>query len=85
MELSTIIPSVTMSAAKVTVFSSNPKALYKPRDMKILIGMVEAATKATRIGSRSITTMTTATMAMTSSWRKLSTLSFTTLLWSVIR
>lgn len=42
--------------------------------MKILIGMVEAATKATRMGSNSITTSMTAQMAMSSSCRKVDVL-----------
>ena len=46
--------------------------------MKMVIGMVEAATNATRIGSNSITTTTTATMAINSSWIKTLTLWSTT-------
>ncbi len=79
------MPSVTMRAARVTVFSSMPKAWYRPSDVNMVMGMVDAATNATRIGSRSITTRTTATIAMTISCRKLMTLSPTTLLWSVMR
>ena len=66
-ELSTIIPSVTISAANVTVFSSMPKAKKSPKEMKMEIGMVLAATNATRMGSSNITTPTTAMMAMSSS------------------
>ena len=46
--------------------------------------MVDAATRATRIGKNSIITITTAAMAMRSSRRKFTTLSFTTLVWSVM-
>ena len=53
--------------------------------MNMVIGMVDAATNATRKGSRSITTMTTATIAMMSSCRKFDTLSSTTFGWSVMR
>ena len=84
-ELSTIMPNVTIKAANVTVFSSIPNALKSPNEIKIVIGMVEAATKATRKGNSNITTMMTATMAITNSFKKLMTLSSTTLLWSVIR
>ena len=85
MELSTIIPSDMISTASVTVLSSIPKALNSPRDMNMVMGMVDAATRATLMGSRSMTTITTATMAMTSSSRKFATLSLTTWLWSVMR
>ena len=51
----------------------------------MVIGMVEAATSATRIGMSNSTTMMTATTAITSSRRKLTTESFTTFGWSVIR
>ena len=47
--------------------------------------MVEAATSATRNGKSSITTITTATMAITSSRKKALTLSPTTCAWSVMR
>ena len=50
----------------------------------MLIGMVLAATKATRTGISSNTTTTTAMMAMRSSLRKLTTESLTTWLWSVM-
>ena len=46
--MSTIIPNVTIRAAKVTVFSSMPQAKNMPKDMKIVIGIVDAATEATR-------------------------------------
>ena len=51
----------------------------------MVIGIVDAATNATRKGSNSITTTTTATMAMSSSCKKFATLSATTWLWSVMR
>ena len=85
MELSTIIPSVTIRAARVTVFSSMPNVANMPIDMNMVTGMVDAAIRATRNGSRSITTMITAITAITNSCRKLVTLSSTTLLWSVMR
>ena len=53
--------------------------------MKMEMGIVDEATKATRIGNNSITTTITATIAMINSFRKFSTLSPTTLLWSVMR
>ena len=53
--------------------------------MNMVIGIVEAATNATRIGSSNITTITTATMAISNSFKKLFTLSPTTSLWSVMR
>lgn len=53
--------------------------------MNIVMGMVEAATSAVRIGSSSITTTTTATMAIINSLRKVVTLAETTSLWSVMR
>ena len=84
-ELSTIIPRVTINAASVTVFNSMLNAWNRPKEMKMVIGIVEAATSATLIGSRSITTAITATIAMTSSRRKFFTLSSTTWLWSVMR
>ena len=66
-----MIPRVTIRAAKVTVLSSIPKAWNRPSDVNMVIGMVEAATRATFMGSRSITTITTAHTAMSSSFRKL--------------
>ena len=62
MELSTIIPNVTIRAARVTVFNSIPKVWNNPSDMNIVIGMVDAATRATFIGKSNITTITTATI-----------------------
>ena len=44
--MSTIIPNVTIRAAKVTVFSSMPQMKNIPKDMKIVIGIVDAATEA---------------------------------------
>ncbi len=76
-ELSTIIPKTTIKAAKVTVFSSIPINLNIPIDMNTVIGIVDAATSATLIGSKSITTITTATIAIKSSPKKLVTDSFT--------
>ena len=85
MESSTIIPNVTIRAANVTVFNSIPKAWNSPSEINIVTGIVEAATNATRKGRSNITTIMTAITAITSSCRKLSTLSLTTWLWSVIR
>ena len=48
------------------------------------MGIVLAETNATRMGRSSMTTPTTAAMAMSSSLRKSTTLSLTTLLWSVM-
>ena len=45
-ELSTIIPNVTIKAASVTVLSSNPTTKKAPNDMKIVIGIELAATAA---------------------------------------
>ncbi len=60
------------------------KAWKSPKEMKMVIGMVDEAIDATRIGSSSITTIITAIMAMRSSSKKLVTLSLTTFGWSVI-
>ena len=52
--------------------------------MKMVIGMVPAATIATRIGMMRITTRITVVMAISSSCRKLSIESSTTCFWSVM-
>ena len=69
-ELSTIIPNTTIRAANVTVLSSIPKASINPKDIKIDIGMEDAATPATRKGNNIIVTSITATIAIINSFRK---------------
>ena len=55
-----------------------------PTDEKMVIGMLRADTSATRRGISRMTTMMTEMTDMSSSRRKLSTDSLTTLLWSVM-
>ena len=84
MELSTIIPSTTIKAARVTVFSSMLNVYMMASDMAVQIGIPELATKAERIGkSINMTSMTTM-MEVTRSRRKDHTESPTTFGWLVI-
>ena len=76
--MSTIIPNVTIRAAKVTVFSSMPQMKNIPKDMKIVIGIVDAATEATRKGMRSMTIKMTANIAINNSFKNVVTESLTT-------
>ena len=68
--LSTTIPSTTISPASETVWSSTPSAARIPSVMKTQMGIVMAATLATRSGSSSIVTRMTETIAMPKSRRK---------------
>ncbi|MPL81209.1 hypothetical protein SDC9_27123 [bioreactor metagenome] len=79
MELSTIIPNTTINPANVTVLSSIPEANRMPSEIKIVMGMVEDATKATRNGSKATTTRITVRMAISNSLRKVDTDNSTTL------
>ena len=54
------MPSTTMRAAKVTVFSSMPKMYISPKVTAVQTGTLEPDTRAVRSGkSSSITAMTT--------------------------
>ena len=54
------MPSTTMSAARVTVFSSIPKMYISPMVTAVQTGTLEPDTRAVRSGKRSsITAMTT--------------------------
>ena len=84
-ELSTIMPRTTISAASVTVLSSMPNKYISPSVMAVQIGTPEPATSAVRNGkSRSITAITTS-IDSTRSRRKEITDLLTTLGWSVMR
>ena len=83
-ESSTIMPSVTINAAKVTVFSSIPNMQNSANAMKIVTGIDMAETPATRSGISKITTTITEATAISNSRRKLITESSTTLAWSVM-
>ena len=83
-ESSTIIPSTTMSAAKVTVFRSMPIRYMMAMAMEVQIGTPELAISADFNGKRiSMTSMTTI-IAMTRSLTKAHTDVSTTLGWSEI-
>ena len=85
MESSTIIPSTTMRAARVTVFRGIPIRNIAARATAVQTGTPEEATAALLKGkSRSITKMTTR-MEIKRSRRKLSTEVRTTRGWSVTR
>ena len=64
MLLSTIIPSTTMRQASVMVFSGIPQAYMMPVEVKVLSGMVRAATMALRRGKSIIITSTMITIEM---------------------
>ena len=85
MALSTTIPNTTMSAARVTVFSSIPAMHMIPTEMNVESGMVMAATMAERKGKSTIITNIMMTIEMMRSRRKSLTLELTTLGWSAMR
>ena len=85
MALSTTIPNTTMRAAKVTMFSSMPIIYIMDTEMKVLNGIVMAATMAERKGNSTIITRMMMNMEMSKSRRKSLTLRLTTLGWSAMR
>ena len=84
-ELSTIMPSTTISAASVTVLSGMPQAYISPTEMKVERGMVMAATTAERHGKRNIITTMMMAMATNRSRRNDETESPTTFASSAMR
>ena len=84
-ELSTIMPRTTISAAKVTVLSGMPHRYITPTDMKVDNGMVMAATSAERNGKSSIITAMMMAIETKRSRRNEWTESPTTLAWSAMR
>ena len=84
-ELSTIIPSTTISAARVTMFSSIPAIYITATETNVLSGMVMAATMAERRGKSTIITTMMIIMATKRSRRKLVTLRLTTFGLSAMR
>ena len=85
MELSTIIPNTTMSAANVTMFSSIPAIYIMATETNVLSGMVTAATMADRKGNSTIITRMMTAIEMSRSRRNELTLMATTLGLSAIR
>ena len=85
MALSTTIPNTTMSAAKVTIFSSMPAIYIMDTETKVVNGMVMAATMAERKGNNTIITRMMINMEMSRSRRKSLTLIATTFGLSAIR
>ena len=85
MALSTTIPRTTMSAANVTMFSSMPIIYMIDTEIKVLSGIVMAATMADRNGNNTIITRMMMSMEMSRSRRKSLTLRLTTLGWSAMR
>ena len=85
MALSTTIPSTTMRAAKVTMFSSIPTMYMMDTETKVLNGMVMAATMAERKGKSTIITRMMMAIEMSRSRRKSLTLIATTLGLSAMR
>ena len=85
MLLSTTIPSTTMSAARVTMFSSMPIIYIIATLMNVLSGMVMAATIAERSGKSTIMTRMMMTIEMSRSRKKSLTLMATTFGWSAMR
>ena len=85
MELSTIIPNTTMSAASVTMLSSMPIIYMIATETKVLRGMVMAATMADRRGKSTIITRMMMTIEMSRSRRNDVMLSVTTFGLSAIR
>ena len=67
---STTIPSTIIRAAKVTVFSSIPSININASVARMVIGMVAAATEATRKGKSSSVTIITPARAKPNSLRK---------------
>ena len=84
-ELSTTIPSTTISAARVTMLSSILARYITPTEIKVLSGIVIAATIAERSGNSTIITRMMITIEIIRSRRKELTLSPTTLGWSAMR
>ena len=78
MESSTIIPSTTISAARVTVLSGMPHKYMIPTEIKVAKGIVIAATSAERNGNKIIITRIMIIMAMINSCRNEETESPTT-------
>ena len=70
MASSTTIPRTMVSPARDTVCKSMPAAHMIPRVERMEIGMADAATRATRVGSRMTVTRMTAMTAMANSFRK---------------
>ena len=70
MELSPTIPKITIRAASVTVLSGISHRNMIPTDMKIVIGIMDAETRADRKGNRIISTTMTIMIAETRSLRK---------------
>jgi len=66
---STTIPKTTSREARVTVLISKPRIYINPKDMKMVMGMVTAATEATRSGSITIMTAITVKTARSISFR----------------
>ena len=85
MLLSTIMPSTTMSEARVMMFSGMPSMYMMPTLMNVERGMVMAATMALRRGKSSIMTMMMTAIDSMRLTRKSATLSSTTFGWSVMR
>ena len=85
MELSTIIPKTTISAASVTMFSSMPIIYMIATLTKVLSGMVMAATMAERMGNSTIMIRMMIAIEMSRSRRKSLTLIATTLGLSAMR
>ena len=78
MELSTIIPSTTMSPASVTMFRGMWEKYMNATEMNVLSGMVMAATMADRSGKSIIITRMMTTIESNRSRRKSRMLSPTT-------
>ena len=85
MELSTIIPSTTIIAARVTIFSSMPTMYMMATDTNVLSGMVIAATMAERSGKSTIITRMIIIIEIIRSRRKDVMLTDTTLGLSAMR
>ena len=84
-ELSTIIPNTTISAASVTMFSSIPIIYITATLTKVLSGIVMAATIAERMGNSTIITKIIISIDISRSRRKSLTLVATTLGLSAMR
>ena len=78
MELSTTIPRTTISAASVTMLSSMSMKYITATEMKVLIGIVMAATMADRNGNSTIITRMMIAIETSRSRRKSLTLFPTT-------
>ena len=84
-ESSTIMPSTTMRAAKVTVFNSMPNRYMMAHAAAMQTGTEVEETKAVRKGKRKSITRMTMMMASMRSFRKECTDLLTTTGWSVMR